>query len=197
MNYALRMGKSPAEMLSKILENLEQRTGKGVKAWAAVAKKAGHATRKERVEWLMKEHGIGRVAANLIADEVEGKRADYSDSAGMVEAMFAGRKAALRPVYEELLKAAQGLGKDVEVVTCRTMVTLRRRRQFAWVKPSTATRLDLGLALPGVEPGGRLERVAGTDEDDRVRLRIPLTAPRDIDAEVRRRLKQAYEMDAG
>ena len=79
---------------------------------------------------------------------------------------------------------------------CRTQVTLRRNRQFAWIKPATNTRLDLGLALPGVKPAGRLPPVAGTNDKDRVRLRIAVNDPGAIDAELKRWLKAAYDLHA-
>jgi hypothetical protein len=187
---------SPKEMQDKILAGLQAKTGKNVEQWSRAVKKAGLGTRKERVEWLMTEHGVGRVAANLIASHAEGKSGAYDDGNALVEKMFAGPKASLRPLYDQIVRSAASLGKDVTVQPCQTQVTLRRKRQFAWIKPSTRTRLDLGLALGDLRPAGRLQPVTGTDEDDRVRVRIPITAPEEIDGEVRRWIKAAYDLDA-
>ena len=38
---------------------------------------------------------------------------------------------------------------------------MRRRKQFAMIQPSGAGRIDLGLILPGVPTGDRLESAAG------------------------------------
>jgi len=190
------MARSPGEVQARILANLTARTGKTVEQWSRLAAKSGPMSRQERVGWLMREHGLGHVTATLIAAHAEGKAPDYSDAAALLDGMFAGPKAELRPVYDALIRAARSLGKDVEVVPCRTQVTLRRRRQFAWIKPSTRTRIDLGLALPGIPAGGRLVRIAGANDQDRVRLRIPIASTAGIDEEVRRWLKTAYDLDA-
>ncbi len=183
-------------MQEKILSNLAARTGRTVQQWCSVTAKSGPAGRRERLEWLMREQGLGRVAASLIAARVEGRATGYGDAAALVDGMFAGPKAELRPVYDALVRVATELGKDVKVVPCRTQVTLCRRRQFAWIKPAARTRLDLGLALPGFKAGGRLIEITGANDKDRVRLRIPITAVSGVDGEVRQLLKAAYDLDA-
>ncbi len=188
------MGKTPGEMQAAIAWNLKLRTGESIEEWVGVVRRSGPASRKARVDWLMKEHGLGRVAAEMITSCAEGQR-DYSDPVALLADIFAGPKAALLPLYDELVKAATALGGDVQVIPCRTQVTLRRKRQFAWIKASTRTRLDLGLALPGVAPGGRLLPVAGTNDQDRVRLRIAVARSDEIDLELKRWLKAAYDLD--
>ena len=39
----------------------------------------------------------------------------------------------------------------------KAYVSLRRRKQFGCLQPSTATRFDVGINLKGVAPAGRLE----------------------------------------
>jgi len=56
-------------------------------------------------------------------------------------------------------------------------------------------RVDLGLVLPGVKARGRLEATI-TVGGGRVTHRISLRSPKDVDAEVRRCLKAAYDLDA-
>ncbi len=77
----------------------------------------------------------------------------------------------------------------------KTYVSLVRKRQFGAIQPSTTDRVDLGLVLPGVEPTGRLEATT-TVGGGRVTHRIALRSPKDVDAEVRRWLKVAYDRDA-
>jgi len=40
-------------------------------------------------------------------------------------------------------------------------LSIRRSKQFAIIQPSTATRVDVGIQLKGVEPTGRLEPSGG------------------------------------
>ena len=43
----------------------------------------------------------------------------------------------------------------------KTVVALRRAKQFAQIQPATKTRIDLGLNLPGVLAEGRLQAMTG------------------------------------
>ena len=60
------------------------------------------------------------------------------------------------------------------------------------IQPSTATRVDLGLILKGVEPQGRLE-VSGSF-NAMFTHRIKLGRLDDVDDEVVGWLRRAYEM---
>ncbi len=68
---------------------------------------------------------------------------------------------------------------------------MRRTRQFALIQPSTATRLDVGIQLRGIPPGGRLE--AAGSFNAMVSHRVRVTAAGDVDAELIAWLREAYE----
>jgi hypothetical protein len=76
----------------------------------------------------------------------------------------------------------------------KTYVTLARKRQFAVIQPSTATRLDLGLVLPGVKPVGPLKQATKVG-GGRVTHAIAL-GKADLDPQTRKWLKAAYDQDA-
>ncbi|MCP5044076.1 MAG: sigma-70 family RNA polymerase sigma factor, partial [bacterium] len=69
---------------------------------------------------------------------------------------YSGKKEALKPIYDTLIKAIKKLGKDVEIAPKKAYVSLRRNKQFALIQPSTATRVDVGLCLKGIEATDRL-----------------------------------------
>ena len=188
------MPKSPKEMGEAIARNLPLKTGRTFEEWVQIAHAADLATRQERIEWLKTTHRLGTVTAMFIAAEAEGRGLgrEYADEKALLEAMYSGEKAALYPVYEELARTARRLGKDVDLTVCKTYVGIRRGRQFAMIKPSTRSRLDLGLALPGRTPAGRLAK-AGAIGNDRMTHRIGVSSKADIDAEVKDWLRQAYE----
>ncbi len=73
---------------------------------------------------------------------------------------------------------------------------LYRNHVFAQIKPATRTRIDLGFALGATKAKGRLIDTGGYQKKDRITHRIPITALADIDDEVKRWLKAAYELDA-
>jgi hypothetical protein len=175
---------------------LKERTGRTIEDWVRMVKKSGPATEKDRIAWLKEAHGITTNYALWIAKRVDGggSAASYDPDA-MVEAMFAGKKAALRPIYDRMLELAFGLGKDVRVSPCKTIVPFYRNHVFAQVKPTTATRIDLGFALRDLKPSGKLISTGGFEKGDRITHRIPVASIGEIDKEVQKWLKHAYEMD--
>ncbi len=79
---------------------------------------------------------------------------------GYVAALFAGPKAALRPLYvKSWWHLALQLGKDVKISPTKTMVPLYRKHVFAQLQArAPASRLDLGLALGGLKAKGAADR---------------------------------------
>jgi hypothetical protein len=74
-------------------------------------------------------------------------------------------------------------------------VPLYRKHVFAQIKPATRTRIDLGFALGARQAEGRLIFTGGFEKKDRITHRIPIESVADIDEEVKRWLRIAYEED--
>jgi Domain of unknown function (DUF5655)/Domain of unknown function (DUF4287) len=189
-------------MVQKWIEDLPAKTGRSLDEWIKLIKKSGPKTEQERREWLKKEHGLGTNSAWWLAERAEGKNVEDGDAEaylraaqGYVEKMFAGPKESLRPIYDALLKLGLGLGKDVKACPCQTIVPLYRKHVFAQIKPTTQTRIDLGFALKDLKASGRLIDTGGFAKKDRITHRIPISSVKDIDDEVKRWLKAAYELD--
>jgi len=186
-------------MTQKWVADLPQKTGRTLEEWVRLLKESGPATEKERRAWLKEKHGLGTNTAWWIAERAEGKGLESSDPEAYlnaaeeyVEAMFAGKKAALRPIYNALLKLGLGLGQDVKAYPCKTIVPLYRNHVFAQIKPTTRTHIDFGFALGKMKATGRLIDTAGFANKDRITHR---SQPEEIDDEVRHWLKRAYEID--
>lgn len=177
------------------LRNLQERTGKTLQQWIAFLKKHGPTDEKERREWLKAEHGLTTNYCWWIAERAEGRGApaDYDPDA-YVEEMFQGKEQ-LRPLYDRLLKFGLGLGADVKACPCQTIVPLYREHVFAQLKPTTKTRLDLGLCLRNIETPERLIDTGGQTKGDRITHRIPIAALEEIDEEVEYWFRWAYEVD--
>jgi len=189
-------------MVQKWMRELPAKTGHSLEEWMALTKKSGPATEKERREWLKKEHKLGTNYAAAIAERVDGKgteedspEAYLTAAAAWVEAQYSGSRGALRPLYEQLLKLVFSLGKDVKACPCKTMVPFYRKHVFAQIKPLTNTRIDLGFALGNMKTPKRLIDTGGYQKKDRITRRIEIKSKADIDDEVKRWLKKAYEMD--
>jgi len=190
-------------MVQKWIADLPAKTGRSLDEWIKLMKKSGPKTEQERREWLKKEHGLGTNSAWWLAERAEGKNTEDGDpevylraAEGYVKKMFAGPKESLRPIYDALLRLGLGLGKDVKACPCQTIVPLYRKHVFAQIKPMTQTRIDLGFALKDLKASGRLIDTGGFAKKDRITHRIPITSLNDIDGEVKRWLRAAYELDA-
>jgi hypothetical protein len=191
-------------MVEKWLAELREATGRSMEEWIALVKKEGPKDEKSRREWLKTKHKIGTNSAWWIAERAEGKGGDedtpevYLKAAvRYVEGQYAGPKEKLRPIYDELLALGKSMGDDVKACPCKTIVPLYRKHVFAQIKPTTNSRIDLGFALThykGKLPK-RLIDTGGLAKKDRITHRMEITAPEQIDGEVKKWLKTAYDLD--
>lgn len=182
------MAKSPEEMAAAMEANMKEKTGKTLRQWFTIAKRSGETRHGAVVKHLKGEHGLTHGYANLVAHRFLAPAEDGGDP---IETLYQGPKAALRPIHDAIIKAVKGFGADVELAPKKTYVSLLRSKQFALVQPSTRTRVDLGLKLPGEAPGDRLE--ASGSFNSMVTHRVRLSGPEDVDAEVIGWLRAAYE----
>ena len=190
-------------MAHSVIAGMKEKTGRSLEEWVGVAKKHGPNGEKDRAAWLKREHKLGTNHATWIAQRSLGKEEvsedpnEYLDLAqGYVEKMFSGPKEHLRAVYDEILTFAKTLGPDIRVSPCQTIVPIYRKHVIAQVKPTTHTRIDLGLALRDTKTPKRLINTGGFEKKDRITHRIEICAVKDFDIEAKRWMKKAYDMDA-
>ncbi len=190
-------------MADSIIKGMKEKTGRSLEEWVRHANKSGPAGEKERAAWLKREHGLGANYATWIAGRSLGKADATEDAAeylkhaqDYVEKMFAGPKEHLRAIYDEILTFAKTLGPDIRVSPCQTIVPIYRNHVIAQVKPTTRTRIDLGLALRDTKTPKRLVDTGGFAKKDRITHRIEIDLIEDFDDEAKHWMRRAYEMDA-
>jgi uncharacterized protein DUF5655/uncharacterized protein DUF4287 len=191
-------------MVQKCVAELKSKTGRSLEEWLALVKREGPEDEKSRREWLKTKHKLGTNSAWWIAERAAGQGGEGSPEAYLkiaaqhVEEQYAGPKEKLRPIFDELLKLGRSMGEDVKVCPCKTIVPLYREHVFAQIKPTTNSRVDFGFALTHYK--GKLPKrvidTGGLAKKDRITHRIELTSPRQIDAEVKKWLKTAYDLGA-
>jgi hypothetical protein len=185
------MAQTPDEMAAAMISNFEEKTGKNLEQWIAIAKKPKLSKHGEIVKHLKAEHGMTHGYANLVAHKTL-QTDSWTDSGDtLLAGQYVGAKANLRPIYDAIAKGVEAFGNDVELAPKKSYVSIRRSQQFAIVQPSTKTRVDVGINLRGVDPTKRLE--AAGSFNSMVSHRVRLTDAGDVDQEFIDWLHQAYE----
>src|SRR5215469_15568240 len=191
-------------MMQKWVAELKEKTGRSLNDWLELVKKEGPKDEKAQREWLKKKHKLGTNSAWWIAERVTGKNSADSNpeeylkaAVRYVEEQYAGPKEPLRPLYDVLLEMGRGLGEDVKACPCKTIVPLYRNHVFAQIKPTTNTRIDLGLCFTTYR--GRLPKrlidTGGLAKKDRITHRIEVSSPDQIDDDLKKWLRAAYDLD--
>lgn len=192
-------------MMQRWLAELKPKTGRSLPEWLLHIQSAGPPDAKACRQWLKSAYGLGTNSAWWLAEKAFGNAMGMVDDSPerylaacpiYVDGMYAGPKAHLRPIHDQLVRLARQLGDDVRICPCKTIVPIYRRHVIAQIKPATNKRIDLGLAL-GDEPfTARLLDCGGRAKKDRITHRVALTSPADIDLQIKRWLREAYQRDA-
>jgi len=190
-------------MVQKWIAELKPKTGRSLEEWIGLVKTSGPKESHARRAWLGSKYNLGSNSARWIAERAEGKGEEEDNpekylaaAVKYVREQYAGKKAALRPLYEQLLSLGKSLGPDVRACPCKTMVPLYREHVFAQIKPTTNSRIDLGLSLTSY--GGKLPKLlldtGGLAKKDRITYRIEVTSSKQIDGELKKWLRAAYDL---
>ena len=182
-------------MSDVMIKNLEEKTGKKFSEWITIVKSSGLEKHGEIMKLLKSDlHGLTHGYANLVAHKAkETDAGSASSESSLVDDQYKGKES-LRPIYETLISEIEKFGDDVELAPKRAYVSLRRKKQFGLIQPSTKTRVDLGINIKGKEPEGTLE-MAGS-WNTMVSHRVKITEASQVTSKVISWLKEAYE-DAG
>lgn len=178
-------------MEQSMVVNLEKKTGKSLAEWIKVIKATGLQKHTEMLNHLKTEYGFTHGFANLVALKARGTDAgSAANTDDLVDAQYKGKET-LRPMYDNLIREIQKFGKDIEIAPKNAYVSIRRKKQFAILQPSTKTRLDVGINLKGSEPSGKLEKSGSFNS--MVSHRVKVETAEDVDKDLFNWLKQAYE----
>jgi hypothetical protein len=191
-------------MVQKWIAELKPKTGYSLEEWIALIKKDGPKDLAALRSWLKSKHHLGANSAGWIADRAGGIGHEEDSpenylavAAQYVDGQYAGKKSALRPLFEGLLRLGRSLGSDVKVCPCKSMVPLYRNHVFAQIKPTTNSRIDFGLCFTTYQ--GKLPKrlidTGGLAKKDRITHRIEVASADQIDADLAKWLKLAYSLD--
>ena len=174
-----------------MIENILKITGKPIEDWISIVRKSGITKHNDIIKFLKSEHGFTHGFANMVAHKSKGSDASSADSPEKLIIKQYENKEQLKPIYDKIISAIRQFGNDIEVAPKNAYVSLRRKKQFALIQPSTKTRLDIGLNIKGLEPEGKLEASGSFNVMCSHRIRTESTE--DIDSMVIDWIKLAYD----
>jgi predicted transport protein len=173
------------------IANIEKSTGKKLNDWIAIVNKSGFSKHGELVNFLKEKHGFTHGNANTIVHFAKQSHAGAAENdTDWIAEQYKGKEN-LKPWYDKIMSEINKLGKDVEIAPKKAYVSLRRKKQFAIIQPSTKTRLDVGLNIKGVPPSGNVE--AGASWNAMCTHRIKVEDEKMINKDLFNWIKQAYD----
>ncbi len=186
------MPASPEEMAAAMIQNMPEKTGKTLEEWLKISKASGLTKHGQILKFLKTEHGMTHGFASLVAHKtLETDAESVAATTNLVDAQYSGPKENLRPIYDAIESAVKDFGGDVEISPKKAYVSLRRKKQFAIVQPSTKTRVDVGVNMKGAEATERLENSGSFNA--MVSHRVRVTEASQVDDELQGWLKTAYD----
>lgn len=186
------------EGLEAQIRNIEAKYGKSLKEWMVIIHESGKTKHSEIIALLKAEYGLSHGTANRLA--LKAREADgasivkAAEAAGIdpVANMYTGKKIALKPIHDAMMAALTQFGNDIEVAPKNGYVSLRHKKQFAMIQPTTATRIDVGLILKDMSATERLESASGFNAMFTHRVRV--SSVTDVDDQLIARLRRAYDL---
>ena len=175
------------------IKNIETRAGKPREELKSFLLQTGLTKHTELLHHAKSAFGLSHGDANAIvhfARASDGQRAaDGKSEDTLLDELYAGPKAALRPIHEALLEHLADFG-EFETAPKKGYVSLRRKKQFAMVGPATNTRVEVGINHKTLEGTDRLllQPAGGMCTH-----KIKLTEAREVDEELLAWLRAAYD----
>lgn len=181
--------------LATQVANIEKRTGKTMAELAALVASSTLTKHGELVTMLKTTLGMGHGDANTVVHlsrQTAGPAAATAQggsSKEVLDGLYVGPKAALRPIHDKLMVEIRKFG-PFEEAPKKTYVSYRRKKQFAMIGPATNTRVEVGLNMKGVEASGPLEELPA---GQMCQYKVKLTDVSQVDAALIAWIKTAYD----
>ncbi len=173
------------------IANIEKATGKKLDEWTAIINKSGFAKHGELVNFLKEKHGFTHGNANTLVHVAKQSHAGAAENeTDWIAEQYKGKEN-LKSWYDKIMAEINKFGSDVEVAPKKAYVSLRRKKQFALIQPSTKDRLDVGLNIKGVAASGIAEEGARWNAMCTHRIRIE--DEKIISKDLFNWIKQAYD----
>lgn len=177
------------------LNNIQKKTGKSMDELAAIIHGSGLTKHSELRSMLQRDLGLGYGDATqlvhyvLKTDGASAARASGATIEDVLNEIYSGSKADLRPIHEKLIEVISSFG-EFETAPKKGYVSLRRKRQFAMLGPGPKSTVEVGLNMKGVEA---TDRLVALPPGGMCQYRVRVSRVEEIDAELNAWIMQAFE----
>jgi hypothetical protein len=174
---------------ASVVASLERDTGKSLEEWVKIARTCPETKPRARAQWLKDNYGLGVNRAAQILSAAFPSENGWDNPDKLREALWADP--ASRAIFETVEMAAKALPEVVSGQR-KQFTAFSRKAQFASVRPVKGGKAMLGLALdPAADP--RFEPPRNEPWSERLRARLLLESPDQVDVALVALLKQAWE----
>ena len=177
------------------LDSIKEKTGKSPEDFKAIAEKKGLLGSEVKagavVAWLKEDYGLGHGHAMAIYGTFKSASAPKESNDEATTKHFSGGRAVWQPSYERLVAKVTEFGSDVSIQAGKSYISLLRSGRKFGIVQVTAQRLDVGIKLKGAETRDRFTSAGNWNA--MVTHRVRIEDPKQVDAEMIRWLKSAYE----
>jgi Domain of unknown function (DUF4287)/Domain of unknown function (DUF5655) len=174
---------------ASVRDGLVRDTGKTLERWAAIARKCPETKPSLRIKWLKEKHGLGVNRAAAVLDAAFGGEMGWDDPKALVAALW--KEPAGLKIHDGLVAAISRFDGAI-IGERKTFTAFSRKAQFAAARP-TKEGVRLGLA---VDPKSSLRLSPPKKNEgwsDRNKAVAILLSTKDIDAELKKLLKAAFD----
>jgi Domain of unknown function (DUF5655)/Domain of unknown function (DUF4287) len=178
----------PQGALATQLRNIQTKTGKTLAQVRELIAQSGLVKHGEVRSLLMERFNLGHGDANTLAHAAKEAPAAAA-AADPLDAIYAGPKAALRPLHEEIMKQVASFG-DFEIAPKKAYLSLRRKKQFAMVGPATKDQIEIGLNAKDLPAHARLKP---QPPGSMCQYTVRVTSTADLDAVLMDCVRAAYD----
>ncbi|WP_421738429.1 DUF4287 domain-containing protein [Caulobacter sp.] len=175
---------------ASIRDNLERETGKPLADWVEIVRRDCPETKpRARAVWLKDTHGIGANRAAFILSEAFPSQMGWEDADGLRKALWTDAAAT---AILEAVEAAVADFPGLVTGQRKGFTAWSNQFQFAALKPVKGGTAVLGLAT-APEASPRLSAPGKEGWSERLKARIALASPADVDDDLKALLKTAWE----
>ncbi len=180
--------------LKAYLDNIQAKTGKTPEDFRVLAERKGllkpGVKTGQIVAWLKEDFGLGQGHAMAIVLTFKNATQPRASKTENIAKLFRGGKAKWRKPYDSLFARLRKFGPDVSADPTDSYISLLRKNKKFGIVQVTSERMDIGIKLKGVAPGGRFE--TSGPWNNMVTHRVRISDPDQIDEELLAWLEHAY-----